>query len=368
MGTGLAGEGHMALHEPIWIAGCMSGTSMDGVDVAMLRTDGVQIYEFGRTAYRAFTDAERAVINHAQGQWHDGPDVAAAAKVVEDAHIEVLSDFPEAQMIGFHGQTLAHDPAGKGTHQAGDGAVLSSNLNRPVVWDFRTADVTLGGQGAPLAPVYHAALVRWVGIAAPVMVLNLGGVGNLTWIDPSAPDDLLAFDTGPANAPLDDLMQTRLGQGYDKDAKIARAGTIDQAMVDQILALPYFQQLPPKSLDRNSFADALNSIRHLSTEDAAAILTEVMVASVIKALDHLPSDPSQIWVCGGGRQNPLVMERLTSAAPCTVQNIDEFNIDGDMVEAQAFAFLAARVKAGLPTSFSGTTGVVMSVGGGTISG
>ena len=193
------------LERPIWVLGTMSGTSLDGVDAAMVLTDGVQVLDFGPDAYRPYSAAERATIRKAFGQWPGDPEVAAAAEVVESAHAELISRFSNVALVGFHGQTLAHDPGGRGTHQVGNGALLAQALNLPVVWDFRSADVQMGGQGAPLVPFFHHALARMIGATEPLAILNLGGVGNVTWIDPRLPSPqsagaLLAFDTGPANA------------------------------------------------------------------------------------------------------------------------------------------------------------------------
>ncbi len=173
--------------KPVWALGRMSGTSLDGVDAAMILTDGHAVQEFGPHAYRPYSAAEQATLRAALGQWPGDPAVAAAAEVVETAHAELLSRFSGAEVVGFHGQTLAHDPRGRGTHQAGNGSLLAQVLTLPVVWDFRTSDVTLGGQGAPLAPFYHFALAKHIGATAPVAFLNLGGVGNLTWVDPAQP-------------------------------------------------------------------------------------------------------------------------------------------------------------------------------------
>ena len=197
---------------PLKALGTMSGTSLDGVDAAVLVTDGTDILEFGETAYRPYAAGERDVLRAALGSWRADD----AAALVEAAHVEVIEPFGDVDLVGFHGQTLAHDPGGQGTYQAGDGAQLAEALGYPVAWDFRTADVQMGGQGAPLAPFFHWACARWIGAEAPVVFLNLGGVGNLTWVDPvsdvpEAPGVLLAFDTGPANAPLSDEMMLRRG-------------------------------------------------------------------------------------------------------------------------------------------------------------
>ncbi|MBT8408842.1 MAG: anhydro-N-acetylmuramic acid kinase, partial [Alphaproteobacteria bacterium] len=216
----------MKITGPVWALGAMSGTSLDGVDAAMLRTDGNRIFEFGETAYRAYTGAERAVLRTALGREPGEPGVEEAAEVVETAHAALLSQMDGAQIVGFHGQTLSHRPHVPSTHQAGSGDILAEILGLPVVWDFRSADMELGGQGAPLAPFFHHACARWAGETAPLAVLNIGGVSNLTWLDPSierpeAPGALLAFDTGPGNAPLNDLMQARRGAAMDQGGALA---------------------------------------------------------------------------------------------------------------------------------------------------
>ncbi|WP_179380382.1 anhydro-N-acetylmuramic acid kinase [Jannaschia marina] len=355
--------------EPIRALGAMSGTSMDGVDAAELLTDGESIAGFGTFDYLAYSDADRAAIARAMGQWQDGADVPAAAEVVETAHARLLSRF-EAQVVGFHGQTLAHDPSTRRTHQAGDGALLAEVLQVPVVWDFRTADVRLGGEGAPLAPAYHHACARWIGATEPLAFLNLGGVGNLTWIDPSKPMEaagaLLAFDTGPANAPINDLCLDWLGQPYDRDGALAREGEVHADLVAQVMNHPYFYRMPPKSLDRDAFRQVGAAIDALPPSHAAATWVAVIAASVAHGLTHCPEPPARLLVTGGGRHNPAIMAALADL-PVPVAPVEDAGLDGDMLEAQAFAFLAVRVLRGLPTSFPGTTGVSASVGGGEIS-
>lgn len=351
--------------------GAMSGTSLDGVDAAVIDTDGERIFGFGPTRYRPYTDAERGVLRAALGRWPDD-DVAAAGAVVQDAHAELLSQFEDVDLVGFHGQTLAHDPAGRGTHQLGDGAALARALGLPVVWDFRSSDIRLGGQGAPLAPFYHFACARWIGAERPLAFLNLGGVGNLTWIDPSraAPQDegaLLAFDTGPANAPINDLLQTRLGLPFDEDGALARQGRVADGVLEQFLQHRYFARIPPKSLDRDEFADLPALVADLNDADAAATLTAISAASVMQGMEHCPTPPERVLVTGGGRRNPVLMEMLRAALGCPVEPVEAVGLDGDMLEAQAFAYLAVRVARGLPTSCPGTTGVRAAVSGGQIS-
>lgn len=356
----------------LWALGTMSGTSLDGVDAAMVLTDGQGITAFGDVAYRPYGDAERAVLRAALGLWPGDAGVTAAADLVELAHAELLAGFQGAEVVGFHGQTLAHDPAGRGTHQAGDGAVLADALGLPVVWDFRTADVRLGGQGAPLAPFFHHACARFIKADAPLVFLNLGGVGNLTWVDPrlaapEAPGACLAFDTGPANAPVNDLMRMRLGVDCDQGGALAATGRVDQRAIDRFLAHPYFLKMPPKSLDRNDFHALLDQIAPLSDADAAATLTMAAAVAVARGADHFPAPPAQMLVTGGGRHNQTLMQMLASLLPCPVAPVETVGLNGDMLEAQAFAYLAVRVLNGLPTSCATTTGVAAAVGGGQIS-
>jgi len=223
---------------------------------------------------------------------------------------------------------LAHDPRGRGTHQCGDGARLAAVLGLPVVWDFRTADVTDGGQGAPLAPFYHFALAKWLGATAPVAFLNLGGVGNITWIDPTfeRPEDpgaLLAFDTGPANAPMNDVMQARFGRSYDEDGFVASKGQPDEAVLAQFAANPYFDAPPPKSLDRDDFAMLVDAVAGLEAADAIATLANAAVQSVRIGLAQCPSTPDVIYVAGGGRKNATLMTGLANALACPVQSVDD---------------------------------------------
>ena len=361
----------VATRGPVNTLGVMSGTSLDGVDAAVLRTDGHQIFGFGETRYREYTQAERTVIAAGFGKW-SGAEVEAAADVVEAVHLALLAGFEGVDLIGFHGQTLAHAPRLQGTLQVGNGAALAEALGHPVVWDFRSADVELGGEGAPLAPFFHHACARYVGLEEPVAFLNLGGVGNLTWVDPARPHPqdagaLLAFDTGPGNAPLNDLMQRRLGKVFDAGGALAAKGQVEQGALELFLAEPYFARIPPKSLDRNDFAEMVGLVGELSDADAAATLTAMCAAGVAEAMQHCPAVPNRVLVTGGGRLNPVLMQMLEVSLECNVAPVEAVGLDGDMLEAQAFGYLAVRVARGLPTSCPGTTGVRAAVGGGTLS-
>ena len=354
---------------PIWALGAMSGTSLDGVDGAMVLTDGVSIDAFSDTAFRPYSDAERDILRAALGKW-DGTE--AAGELVETAHVELLSRFSDAELIGFHGQTVAHDPGGRGTRQIGDGAIMAEVLGLPVIWDFRSTDVEMGGQGAPLAPFYHFALAKHIGAETPLAFLNLGGVGNVTWVDPrkATPDAdgaLLAFDTGPANAPIDDLMRERRDKRFDENGALAASGTVSEVILEQFLQDPYFFRLPPKSLDRDDFASLRAAVKELSDADAAATLTAAVAASVVQGAEFFPTPVAQIVVSGGGRKNRVLIEMLQAGMGCVVVAAEDVGLDGDMIEAQAFAYLAVRVARGLATSCPATTGVGAAVGGGQVS-
>ncbi|MBB1490064.1 MULTISPECIES: anhydro-N-acetylmuramic acid kinase [unclassified Paracoccus (in: a-proteobacteria)] len=357
------------------VLGMMSGTSLDGVDAAVLDTDGEAIFGFGRVGYRAYSAEEAEVLHAALRRWPGEPGVAEAAALSVRAHAALAADFPEADLIGYHGQTLAHDPGAGRTHQAGQGWELARATGRRTVWDFRTEDVRQGGEGAPLAPFFHHALARWaVGQGRlspePVVFLNLGGVGNLTWCDPRNPDPLkacVAFDTGPANAPLNDLIRARRGVPRDEGGALAAQGNPRESLILDFLRHPYFARPAPKSLDRDSFAMLAPAVAQMEDADAAATLTHTAAAAVAAGLGLLPSRPASVLVCGGGRHNAAMMRALADRCGLPVRPVEDVGLDGDMIEAQAFAWLAARVLRGLPTSGPGTTGAPGAVCGGRIS-
>ncbi len=352
--------------------GLMSGTSMDGVDAAVVETDGETIAGFGPSAFRAYTPEERAMLRAGLGRWPGEAGVAEVEALVGAAHAEVVAGFGGVGVVGFHGQTLAHEPGGRGTHQAGRGDRLAQAAGVPVVWDFRTADVASGGQGAPLVPFFHFACARLIGAEAPVAFLNLGGVGNVTWVDPraaapEAPGALVAFDTGPGNALIDDFLGQRLGLACDDGGAGAAAGRVDDGVLEELAAHPYLARVPPKSLDRQDFHGLLGRVAGLSTEDGAATLSAVTAACVAAAARHFPEPVTRWLVCGGGRRNRTVMAMLAARTNASVLPVEAVGLDGDMLEAQAFGYLAVRVLRGLPTSAPGTTGVRLPVSGGRVS-
>lgn len=357
--------------------GLMSGTSMDGVDLAWVDTDGKRSITRGPTAFRAYSDDERAMLRAALAQAvqiadrrQRPPLIAACEAMVTRCHAEAVETFMaernlhphDIDIVGFHGQTILHRPAERLTLQIGDGAGLASRLGIPVAYDFRAADVAAGGQGAPLVPVYHQALALAAGIEAPVALLNIGGVANVTFIRPG--HDPVAFDTGPGNALLDDLMLARAGLPMDRDGATAGLGTVDRMILDQLLAHAYFGAPPPKSLDRNAFSGS--TLQHLSLEDAAATLTAFTAESIARSMALLPVLPVELIVCGGGACNPLLLRELAARIPATVTTAAERGWSVDSMEAEAFAYLAVRCAKGLPITFPSTTGVPVALSGGTI--
>lgn len=353
----------------------MSGTSLDAVDVALIRTDGDRLLELGPAFERPFSRDERSVLRtavDAARAWNwDGPEPGAAFRQAEAvllaAHLDALRRVggPRPALLGVHGQTVLHRaPAGgqKGaTRQIFDAQALASAAGLPVWHDFRSADVDAGGQGAPLAPVYHRALLDRSGIAAGV-VLNLGGVANLTFAGREG--GLVAFDCGPANGPIDEWVEA-LGAGVrDEGGRLALAGRAHEGLLADILDWPFFDAPPPKSLDRYDFSASL--VRGLSLEDGAATLTELAARGVARGLDLLPERAERVVACGGGRHNPALMAALNRVCPCPVVPAEAAGWRGDSIEAEAFAFLATRAARGLPISFPATTGVPEPMTGGRV--
>jgi anhydro-N-acetylmuramic acid kinase len=353
--------------------GLMSGTSYDGVDVALINTDGEAIGRLGPTGYRAYSDAERGILRRAMAvasnlrDRSDRPEALAEAEALLTAvHAEAVEAFlaanglpaSEIAVVGFHGQTVLHQPERKLTVQLGDGSALAARLGIPVVYDFRAADVDAGGEGAPMVPVFHQALVRMLDRPDAVGVLNLGGVANMTFVHG---DVIAAFDVGPGNALIDDFIRLRTGAAHDLDGRVAAAGKVDEASVTSVLAHPYFARRPPKSLDRNALhhwvAEEGNFAKK-TTEDGAATLTAISAAAIAAAAALLPRKPASWIAAGGGTRNPTLMRMLAERlAPAPLQTADAVGWSADALEAQAFAYLAVRSMRGLPLTFPGTTGV-----------
>lgn len=353
------------------VIGLMSGTSLDGVDAALIETDGHVVRHRGAALSLPYDPALREATYALFGKAHDLPADAAELRAVEraltDLHAQavnrILEIEGEADLIGFHGQTIYHAPALGRTWQIGDAVRLSELTGLPVVHDFRSADVAAGGEGAPLAPWYHAACLSGPdgsGAGGPVAVLNIGGVANVTYIGPDG--SILAGDTGPGNALLDDWALRHTGIACDRDGALALAGTVDRASLDKVLCDPFFSRPLPRSLDRQSFATALDAVSSLTPADGAATLVALTAAAVARTA--LPEAPATWFVCGGGRHNPAIMGALRDAMPGQILPVETIGWNGDMVEAECFGFLAVRSLRGLPLSAPGITGApVMATGG-----
>ncbi len=361
----------------VWRAlGLMSGTSLDGIDVAVIETDGERVLRRSFPATYPYSDAVRDKVRASLEDAAEIRDRAArpgrlalleqyltelnaeaAQLYLADHQIEPSS----IDVVGYHGQTVLHRPQAGLTVQLGDGDLLARRLGVPVIYDLRAADMAAGGEGAPLAPAYHLAMTADI-TERPLAVLNLGGVANVTWIGRDG--TLIAFDTGPASAMIDDWVSTKLGQAYDAGGKLAAAGTVHEDIVAGWLADPYFAKAPPKSLDRNAFR--LDPVAHLPGLDGAATLTAFSAEAIAAGVRHLP-EPPQLWVvCGGGRRNDTLMREIAGRVGAPVRPAEVFDLDGDGIEAEAWAFLAVRSRLGLPITYPGTTGVAQPMTGGVL--
>jgi len=359
--------------------GLMSGTSLDGVDVALLATDGERIAELGPARTFPYAEADRQVFREAFREAMSLRDRESRPGVLREAetlvtrrHAEAIEDFldglviaaRDVDLIGFHGQTVFHDPTSGLTVQLGDGQALADRTRIPVAWDFRAADVAAGGQGAPLAPVFHRALAEKAGLQSPVVLLNVGGVANVTYVGPEG--SLIAFDTGPGNSLLDDWTLARTGKPFDADGRLAAAGTVSNHHLEALFRHPYFAAPPPKSLDRSAFS--LAPLADLSDADGAATLLHFSARSIAAALKHLPRPPRAWYVCGGGRHNTELMRVLAPLlGDASCEPLEALGFDGDATEAQAFAFLAVRAADAKPITFPLTTGAPEPLCGGVLS-
>ncbi len=360
--------------EILKVIGLMSGTSLDGIDAALLDTDGTDFVRPGPGLTIPYDGGTRALLRQALeaarevAQGAPVPQsIREAERLLTQAHAEAVKALLEkaqlpreaVALVGFHGQTILHRPERRWTWQIGDGALLARLTGMDVVNDFRSADVKAGGQGAPLVPLYHAALARNSQLARPLAIVNIGGVANVTYING---DFVLAFDTGPGNAPIDDWMQRHAGVAVDRNGDFARTGKVNDAALDKMLANAFFARIPPKSLDRMDFGMA--AVAGLPPADGAATLTAFTAASIARAREHFPEAPMTWIICGGGRHNATLMQMLQARVNTQVLKAEGARWDGDALEAEAFAYLAVRARLGLPLSLPTTTGVQQPMTGG----
>lgn len=349
--------------------GLMSGTSMDGVDVAMIDTDGQGFVHPVAFESYAYMKEEQDILRAALRKSKDDAAVAKAEEMVTQAHIAAVKAFLRqhddrkrtVELIGFHGHTILHDPNRQLSWQIGDAQRLANETGINVVADMRQADLKAGGQGAPLLPLYHRALAAQ--LEKPVAIVNIGGVANVTWIGPGA-DDVIAFDCGPGNALLDDFVQDRTDALYDEDGALAREGQVLKSVVAKWMEHEFFHRPPPKSLDRGGWV--IVGLSALSDENGAASLTAFTVCGIATSLAFMPQAPRAIYVTGGGRKNAFLMESLAKALPCPVGAVEDLGWNGDALEAQGFAYLAVRSVEGLPLTLPGTTGVSAPLTGGAV--
>ncbi|MEX0956446.1 MAG: anhydro-N-acetylmuramic acid kinase [Rhizobiaceae bacterium] len=367
--------------EPAWAVGLMTGTVLDGnIDVAMVKTDGATIDAFGPFELMPYpTDIRDLLFRtfEAARAWRfqgPEPEIFREAEIaLTEAQAEAVNLFlarhdykaSDVAAVGFHGQTVLHIAPQDGkrghTRQLGDGTRMAEIVGANVIYDFRSADVAAGGQGAPLSPIYHKAMLAKIGAGADTAILNLGGVANITWCDG---DRMIAFDTGPANAPVNDWIRQHDGADMDVDGKVAASGVVDEARLRELLKHPYLSKAYPKSLDRFDFPAAMADGKNLA--DGAALLTAFSAAAVSKALDLLPERPARLIVCGGGRRNPSLMRELAKRTGADALPAESAGLRGDAVEAECFAYLAMRSMRGLPQSFPLTTGVAQPMAGGVL--
>jgi anhydro-N-acetylmuramic acid kinase len=346
--------------------GLMSGTSVDGVDVALIETDGERISRFGPSLTVPYGEDVRGLIRRVFGAERASAETTAAESAVTEAHVAAVQRWAAdtgialstVDVVGFHGQTVTHRPEKRFTWQLGDGAALAKALGVQVVNDLRSADVAAGGQGAPLVPAYHAALVREV--ERPLAVVNIGGVANVTWV--GADGALLAFDTGPGNGPIDDWCMKRAGQRFDRDGALAASGKVDRTRLERFSEHHYFPRKPPKSLDRGDFSDSW--AEGLSAADGAATLTRGTARAIALAAKHFPEPARQWIICGGGARNPTLLQAIAEETGGDIVTASQLGWDSDALEAQAFAFLAVRSLRGLPITFPTTTGAPRAMTGG----
>ncbi len=335
--------------EPIWAMGLMSGTSLDGIDAALILTDGITLYDKGDSLYMPYPSEFQNQLRSVLGQETAPPEIIRKSTQFHLNAVQALLNKTShpVKIIGYHGQTIFHAPPK--TVQFGCAQTIVDAIGVPVVHDFRVDDCLAGGQGAPLVPLYHQTLMQKTD--HPVVVINIGGVSNLTYIDDHV---LIAGDIGPGNALINDVMIRDFDQPYDTDGALAAKNHANAALLKEWLKDPYFSMPFPKSLDRDHFS---KNKECLSGAEAIATLTEFTIQSIRRSFNLLPKPPKAVYLCGGGAKNKTIAQGLT---PCAILE------DSDMIEAQAFAYLAVRVQRGLPTSFPSTTGCKFPVCGGKI--
>jgi anhydro-N-acetylmuramic acid kinase len=345
----------------------MSGTSADGADVALIATDGENAIEFFGGLTLPYERELRARLLEASQ--HDVP-LTELARVERDItlhHADAVAQYVKmmpqesegVDLIGFHGHTVRHITSELICWQIGNPWLLAERTGMRVVSDFRRHDIAVGGQGAPLVAMFHRALFTHE--PRPTVILNLGGVANITWLGQN--EEVVAGDTGPGCGLIDEWIEEMAGLSHDKDGEIAKRGRVDQSIVEAALATPFFSKPLPRSADRFDFDHV--DVSGLSVEDGAATLCAVTVQAIVRAVRTMPGQPEVLWVTGGGVHNPVIMRMLSENFP-RVRNVREMNLNPDTLEAECFAWLAMRHTKGFPLTIPETTGCSRAVCGGTI--
>lgn len=371
------------MHDAVTVLGLMSGTSMDGIDVALISTDGERLSDRGRgLSYPYPADARARVRDATKAAWRiwgpsaksHAPDpkdmvlLEAVEREVTELHAQAIEDFLEAfgisrsdiNLIGFHGQTVFHDASRRITRQLGSGPLLAQLARIDVVHDFRSADIAAGGQGAPLVPVYHRAVSDEVGFEKPLALVNIGGIANITWIGPDG--TIIAFDIGPGNCMLDEWMQQEAGKSFDKNGEAALRGKVDKEVLKRLASHPFYRRKPPKSLDRYDLPGLKEG--ELSVQDGAATLVALTAREIAASAEYLPARPRRWVIAGGGAKNPAIVQAIAEAVREPVTSADEMGWSAEHFEAEAFGFLAVRALRKLPLTFPSTTGVQRPMTGG----
>tara|TARA_Y100000590_G_scaffold451124_1_gene591927 strand:+ start:1152 stop:2273 length:1122 start_codon:yes stop_codon:yes gene_type:complete len=353
--------------------GLMSGTSMDAVDAALLVTDGYKIYDVLFKSTIPYPSSIKKKLSDLYRKKIDPRKVASDSSIIKiekeltNINIETSEDIIKLakkknikiDIIGYHGQTIYHNPDKHSSIQLGLPKLLSKSTGIDVTFNFRKKDMQNGGQGAPLVPVYHKAIFQDI-VDKPFAVINIGGVSNITYIDK---DSLIAFDVGPGNSLIDDGMRDIFNKDYDKNGQVARSGKIDHNIINEIICDDFFKKLPPKSLDRNYFQKYLN-LKYTNDNSKITTLTYLTAKSIVDSLSFLPKKPKSLIITGGGRKNNFIMQSMQSLTDVEIVNVDSYGMDGQFIEAEAFAFIAVRCLLNIPTSYPLTTGVSKACCGG----
>ena len=359
--------------------GLMSGTSSDGIDASIIKSDGENKVHFIGNHFLPYEKRVKSKIRNLKEKINLILDLKKNILEIDDLEKEItllhagivnliIEKFElnksEIDLIGFHGHTIFHNFKDKKTKQIGDARLLSQLTGLNVVYNFRKNDIKNGGQGAPLVPIFHKLLQIKLKLKRPLVFLNIGGISNLTHLNKDK--KITSFDSGPGNFLIDKILQLKSNDKiqFDKEGMIAFTGNVDKNILDSYLSDPYYKSLPPKSLDVNDFN--LGLLMSLNLKDSVATLSELTSLTIINALNFFSSKPVQIILCGGGRKNKYISERIKKLSNIATNNIDTYKINGDFIESQAFAYLAIRSFLKKPISFPGTTGVVKPTTGGDI--